>query len=121
MIFLTDTERKFTSNWVAEAETNDSMDVRIYLMEDSDSCVRGSSNRISMNIRYTAGIVDELMKLPLDFYFDLFFLLISRTIRLLLDTRDNGVAYGLGIDHEMALAIYRVGSEQEYAEVNLKK
>ena len=38
-----------------------------------------------------------------------------------MDTRDNGVAYGLGIDHEMALAIYRVGSEQEYAEVNLKQ
>ena len=78
LIFLTDTEQKFTLNRVAEAETNDSMDVRIYLMEDSDSCVRGSSNRISMNIRYMAGIVDELMKLPLDFYFDLFLIFKER-------------------------------------------
>lgn len=41
----------------------------------------------------------------------------QRTIRLLLDTRGTANTYGLGIDREMALAIYRVGSEQEYAEV----
>jgi len=42
---------------------------------------------------------------------------LQRTIRLLLDTRGAANTYGLGIDREMALAIYRVGSEQEYAEV----
>jgi hypothetical protein len=41
----------------------------------------------------------------------------QRTIRLLLDTRGTANTYGLGIDREMALAIYRVGTEQEYAEV----
>ncbi len=43
-----------------------------------------------------------------------------RTIRLLLDSRtevETPGLMGLGIDREMALAIYRVGSEQEYAEV----
>lgn len=37
---------------------------------------------------------------------------------MLLDTRGSTDTFGLGIDREMALAIYRVGSEQEYAEVN---
>ncbi|XP_032777147.1 cyanophycinase isoform X2 [Daphnia magna] len=41
----------------------------------------------------------------------------GRTIRLLLDTRGAVDSFGLGIDREMAIAIYRVGSEQEYAEV----
>nr|CAH0104006.1 unnamed protein product [Daphnia galeata] len=41
----------------------------------------------------------------------------QRTIRLLLDTRGASNTFGLGIDREMALAIYRVGSEHEYAEV----
>lgn len=43
-----------------------------------------------------------------------------RTMRLLLDSRtevETPGLMGLGIDREMALAIYRVGSEQEYAEV----
>ena len=38
-------------------------------------------------------------------------LLVSRT-----EVETPGLM-GLGIDREMALAIYRVGSEQEYAEV----
>ena len=42
----------------------------------------------------------------------------QRTIRLLLDTRDTVEAFGLGIDREVALALYRVGSETEYGEVN---
>lgn len=41
----------------------------------------------------------------------------GRTIRLLLDSRDTVNAGGLGIDREMAVAIYRVGTEHEYAEV----
>ena len=46
----------------------------------------------------------------------------GRTIRLLLDARDNdqSPALGLGIDKEMALAIYRVGREDEFAEVQCK-
>ena len=45
----------------------------------------------------------------------------QRTIRLLLDTRGASNTFGLGIDREMALAIYRVGSEHEYAEVQKQK
>lgn len=41
----------------------------------------------------------------------------GRTIRLLLDTRDTVNAGGLGIDREMAVAIYRVGTENEFLEV----
>jgi hypothetical protein len=39
---------------------------------------------------------------------------------LLLDTKDESKSFpilGLGIDSQMAIAIYRVGTEQEYAEV----
>lgn len=45
------------------------------------------------------------------------FKILRRTIRLLLDTRDTVNAGGLGIDREMAVAIYRVGTENEFLEV----
>ena len=40
-------------------------------------------------------------------------------IRLLGDTRggEGSLSRGIGIDREMALAIYRVGSDNEFAEV----
>lgn len=41
----------------------------------------------------------------------------GRSIRLLLDTRGTVDTFGLGIDREMGLALYRVGSEAEYGEV----
>ena len=50
-------------------------------------------------------------------------IVLIRTIRLLLDTRagEESPALGLGIDREMALAIYRVGREDEFAEVFIYK
>ena len=49
--------------------------------------------------------------------------LTKRTMRLLLDTRgETSFPFlGLGIDTQMAIAIYRVGTEQEYAEVGKYK
>lgn len=40
-------------------------------------------------------------------------------VRMLVDTRDGegSPTRGIGIDREMALAVYRIGSRDEFAEV----